>query len=1053
MRRLLLALLFLLALLAALAAGLVVVRHQAAEMAVRHLLASEGINNASFTVSDLDTDHAVVENLVLGRHRNVKAKSVEVRFTGLTGWDPRAWDPDVAELTVRGLRVRLNAKDGGGPLNDPDLDRLLSGPEEAEVGEASAIPPIIIDDARIIAVTAEGETEVLLDGSLVRPPEGALAGQFTYSLETPFGLSDGAIEIFQDPDQPLRVTATAEGASLELPGAEIGSLKAAIELTLPEDALPQARGQMVVKGLSPLAGFVDELTLDLEADPSRIDLDVLAKAADGTQVGNGQIAIARLDSRPQINADVTVNAINASAQLGLLEESGTLTLESRLTATLPPLVDLMHDRGGKLVQLLEEASLASKLRVSADRLTVPGKVLGLNADLHLDVLLEDAKLRAWISEESRLAISALDPEWSVLDALPEDTRRAVWRNLALTLPTADDSGLQASAVRSGSGVDIMVSGPIELTSGTDTEVALSGRLDSSLSAEMEPQSWAISGLDLAVKSLPVLGNEITDLTLVADAIADEAGFGLVGTLGASLAEARQDALVLKDLTLRLPVIATANGEVAKVSLFDDGGITLGQILVDEAAMLLDPLVLAVDRLSLRRSPSGAWRPRLRVSSERLRVTTGAGGSEVDLSGLSANLVFSLEEEIQGSALLDIDSVTLPQEGLRLARVTLDAPLPPERLEQEAMEITVGSAALSADGQSFSGMTLAASLTKSGEVYRLKGKGRGPNGQGSIQLSLRQDMASEKGSLEATWGPVTFAPDGLQPSQLSAELEDLQEVSGEVALEAKAEWSPFSDNVAARLRLKSLSATLLPVKIDGLDGDLSFLSLAPPVSNKGQEITIEKLDVGVPLANLLLGFEILDRQGGPALDAKTLQADFSGGRLTASPFRIAGPEDSFATTVEVTHVKLDRLTDLLDLGDIQLEGRVIGQLPLVLDLASETVAIEAGWLQAVDEGVIRIPNAAERLGLGDIGEEREQLLFALDALSEFHYTYLYATVSFGADGALDLALTLEGNNPAVLDGYPFKFNVTFGVDLADLLAAFRRGRAITPELFDGAWSLK
>ncbi|MEQ8652044.1 MAG: YdbH domain-containing protein [Kiloniellales bacterium] len=1054
MRRLLLALLFLLALLAALIAGLVLVRHEAAEMAIRHGLASEGIRNATFVVTDISSDRARVENLVLGRYRNVQAKSVEVRFDGLAGWKPWEWNPSVAEVRVSGLDLRLNAQGDGGPLNDPDLDRLLSGPEEAEVGEASAIPPIVIEDARILATTADGEMEVLLNGSVVRPPDGALAGQFAYVLETPFGLSKGAIEIFQDPDQPLRVAATAEGATLDLPGAEIDSLQAAIELTLPEDALPQASGEVTIKGIGPLDGYVEEITLSLEADPSRIDLDVAALAVDGSTVGSGRIAIARLDSRPQVKADLTLNAIEASAQLGLLDPSGSLTVESRLTATLPPLVDLIHDRGGRLIQLLEDATLASKLTISADRLTVPGKVLGLSADLHLDVLLEDAKLRAWVSEEGRLAVSALDPEWSLLADLPEDTRRAVWRNLALTLPFEDGVGLQATAVRSEAGVDVSVSGPILLTSGQDTKVTVSGRVDGSLSPEMELHSWKLSALDLAAQSLPVLGNRISRLTLVGDAVADDKGFGAAGTLDAKLAEIRQGEVQLRDVSLRLPILLTSDGEQAQVALTDEGRVSLDQIYLDEVPFLLAPATLVVDRLALRRSRFGAWRPRLTLGSDTLSLTTAADGSRIDLSGLTADVTIGLDqEEIDGLAVVDIDAVTLPKEGLQLSKVSVRAPLPPDRLEQEAMAIEVGSAALSADGQSFAGMSLSARLTKSGEIYRLKGRGRGPNGQGSIAVSLEQNLASERGKLDASWGPITFAPDGLQPGQISAELEDLADVSGKVAIKARAEWSPVSDNVAAEVSLQSLSATLLPVEIEGLNGELSFLSLTPPVSDKAQEITIDKLDVGVPLSNLLLGFVILDSQGGPALDAKTLQTDFAGGRLIASPFRISGPEDAFATTVEVTHVKLDQLTDILDLGDIQLEGRVIGQIPVTLDLASESIAIENGWLQAVDEGVIRIPNAAERLGLGEVSKEQKDLLFALEALSDFHYSYLYATVSFGADGDLDLALTLEGNNPQVLDGYPFKFNITFGVDLADLLIAFRRGREITPELFDGAWSIK
>ncbi len=1053
MGRLLLALLFLLAFLAVLVAGVILVRHQAAEMAIRNVLSSEGIRNASFEVTDLDKAHARVENLTLGRYRNVKAKSIEVRFSGLEGWDPWAWNPAVAEVRVSGLDLRLNAQ-GGGPLNDPDLDRLLSGPEEAEVGEAAAIPPIVIENARITATTAQGETELLLDGDLVRPKQAALAGRFTYSLETPFGLSKGGIELFQAPEEALQVKATAESAALAFPGAKIGALQAAIELVLPEDELPHAKGELIFNGISPLVGYVETLTLAIDADPTRMTFDLVAQDDEGEEVGQGRIAVTRIDSRPQINADLALNATSASARLGLIDRSGSLTVESQLSATLPPLVDLIHQRGGKLIQLLEEASLATRLKVSAEQLTIPDKVLGLSADLHLDVLLEDAKLRAWISEESRLAVTALDPEWSLLADLPDDTRGALWRNLSLTFPVEEEAGLQASARRDERGIAIAVAGPINLSSGRDTEVDISGRIDARVTPDLDLEQGKVSGFALTLQAFPILGNQITRLALTGDAVLDEAGAGAVLDLDAELAEARQDDLVLENLSLRLPMLLTANREGSQFAMLDEGGIGVEQVLLEGEPLLREAASFTLDRLALRQGQEGRWFPRLLIASEALALSLPGSGDRLALRDIGIELAGEISADgLEGEASLSFGDVDLPSESLRLSSVTVTAPLPPERLEREAVSLRVGSASLVNEGQSFSGMSFDASLTKRGQVLRIAGRGRGPNGQGSIALDLSHDLVSERGKLDARWGPITFAPDGLQPKALSAELEELTDVSGTVGIEAKAEWSPRSQNIAANVKLSSLSGTLLPARVDNLNGNLSFLSLSPPVSNKTQQITIEELDVGVPLSDLLLQFEIVDAQGGPGLDAKSLQTDFAGGRLTASPFRVAGPEDSFGTTVEVTHVKLDRLTEILDLGDVQLEGRVIGQLPLILDLGTESIAIDNGWLQAVDEGVIRIPNAAERLGLGQISQEQKQLLFALDALSDFHYTYLYATVSFGAEGDLDLALTLEGNNPAVLDGYPFKFNVTFGVDLADLLAAFRRGREITPELFDGAWSLK
>jgi hypothetical protein len=50
--------------------------------------------------------------------------------------------------------------------------------------------------------------------------------------------------------------------------------------------------------------------------------------------------------------------------------------------------------------------------------------------------------------------------------------------------------------------------------------------------------------------------------------------------------------------------------------------------------------------------------------------------------------------------------------------------------------------------------------------------------------------------------------------------------------------------------------------------------------------------------------------------------------------------------------------------------------------------------------------------------------------------------------LTLAIGLEGANPAVLDGYPFRFNINLSGELAPILAAVREGRRIGAELLQG-----
>ena len=54
----------------------------------------------------------------------------------------------------------------------------------------------------------------------------------------------------------------------------------------------------------------------------------------------------------------------------------------------------------------------------------------------------------------------------------------------------------------------------------------------------------------------------------------------------------------------------------------------------------------------------------------------------------------------------------------------------------------------------------------------------------------------------------------------------------------------------------------------------------------------------------------------------------------------------------------------------------------------------------------------------------------------------------AGGELSFAIGLDGANPAVLDGYPMRFNVTLQGRLEPILAAIREGRRLGGEMFWG-----
>ncbi len=521
-----------------------------------------------------------------------------------------------------------------------------------------------------------------------------------------------------------------------------------------------------------------------------------------------------------------------------------------------------------------------------------------------------------------------------------------------------------------------------------------------------------------------------------------------------LAQAHLDDITVEGLHLILPLALDGGARAWALALEEGGRLEASAASLAGEAVLMAPASFELSEAEVTQDAEGVLNLHMVARSDSLRSDIPDDNLPLNLGDLAIELDATLDSLVmQGWVTLTAALLDLPSEGVKVRNIAIGLPLPPERLAETPGQVTIGSASATAMGETFSGVTADAQVTLEGETYWLRGQGRGPGGQGSVKVSLDHDMATHNGKVVVDWGPIRFSPDGLQPKRLTKVLADLQEVSGRLDVEVTANWKPGRSWETLRVRLADIAMILPPLQISGLNSDFRLREIWPLRTRPDQQVTIEELDAGVPLSDVLLAFQLKGSRRNPVLEAEDLQANFAGGRLTASPFQISQRNQAVETTIGVDSVDLAQLAAILEFGAVEMTGLVSGTIPLAIDPANGTPVITAGRLQTLGEGVLRIHNAAEMLGLGDISEQQRELLFALDALADFHYTSLSATLSFGANSELDLALTLEGNNPQVLDGHPFKFNVNVGIDLADLLNAIKRGQDITPALFEGGWTLK
>jgi hypothetical protein len=140
--------------------------------------------------------------------------------------------------------------------------------------------------------------------------------------------------------------------------------------------------------------------------------------------------------------------------------------------------------------------------------------------------------------------------------------------------------------------------------------------------------------------------------------------------------------------------------------------------------------------------------------------------------------------------------------------------------------------------------------------------------------------------------------------------------------------------------------------------------------------------------------------------------------------------------------LAQLTALLGVEGLSATGKLSGSLPIGLE--NGVVRIDQGSLDDQETGVIRYDSPTARQALAGGGES---VTLMLDALENFQYQDFGVTLDKPSEDELTISFSLEGKNPDVLDGYPFRFNINLSTNPTSLLEALRVGSDIGKLLLD------
>jgi hypothetical protein len=306
----------------------------------------------------------------------------------------------------------------------------------------------------------------------------------------------------------------------------------------------------------------------------------------------------------------------------------------------------------------------------------------------------------------------------------------------------------------------------------------------------------------------------------------------------------------------------------------------------------------------------------------------------------------------------------------------------------------------------------------------------PTAKANMTAKGSYDLGSGKGRFDVDLPEVTFAPGGLQPKDLVADLaHTTEDIAGTIA--AKGPILIDKNGVTSQIALtvKNLTGKLGPIALRNLNSVVEIDKPWPLTTAPDQIVSVELADVGLPLTNGIVRFKIDD---GSTLNLAESRLEMMSGKVTLDPVALKFGAPAQQIHLNVDKISLARLFELFAVAGLTGEGVVSGGIPVTLFPAG--LAIDHAKLEAEGPGSLRYDATKGPAALANAGDS---VKMALSALSDFRYDKLEIDLDRKATGDTELGLHISGRNPSFYNGYPVEFNLSVAGRLDE---ALRKGLA-------------
>ncbi len=1011
-------------------AGLYGFRAAAVEALIANALATRGVAVGGLSVTRVGLDEVRIAELSLGANAELRARALRI------GYRPVALlRGEIESVVAEGLVLRLDLRGAAPPLGS--LQPLLAN---RDGGAPGPLPVIELGDARIEAATRFGPVTAALDGEAWPEDAGAIAGAFSFTLESAQGRLTGAFDLTRTAAGALTGTLVVEDGVLRLPGVEVTGLLGEAGFTLISWQQPKLDAwlsavSIVLPGTPLPDGALEQARITLRAAEKTAELtaELRGNGGDWSLALTG--ALDNYLEAPSVRFEMTGEAAAGTPLWPLLAlpdpTAGTLRVRAEGAGRLAPLDQLGGD-GAALADWLARAALEGQVAAELSGLVYPERIETVSGRLRIAAALEDGALTYRSEAPTRLVLANLAPDWLRGLGLPEPVVPLLERGVSLFL---DGHG---NGDRNG------LAGPVSLTLRTPggAELDATSQFGIEFGQDLAIERLNLDQLRIAARRVPLPGVRLREFHAVG---------ALAGTppaLAGAL-ELRLDAADIAVQGLRaagaqavLPVALVIAPGAVSLRLTGPGRVTFDEVRYGETVRLA-ALAVAVPEAELSHA-AGVFdhTATLALAPGKLRM---GGDLVVELAPgpLRIQGSWSPGTPYGGTLRLESSTATLPARNLVAEGVEANLSLGAAPVGLAA-EVILGSLTDRAAAPVFAPLGGRLTLRGDGETLAFEGQIGDRAGAARLAITGRHDLAAGRGAATLALDPLAFAPGGLQPAALAPPLAALRDVTGGLRAQAEVAWSAEGLTSGAVLAVQDLSFDSDAAEVRELDLALTLTSLTPPASAPGQRLTIGRVDPGVVLDEVALRFQI---QPGdpPRLGIEQGQFRISGGRVLLRDVLFDPAAPRLDLPLEFEGLDLAELLRILDIDGLSGSGRLSGRIPIAIE--GETVTIANGRLAAEAPGTLRFESERARQVLAAAGESAELMLRALE---DFRYDELSLAIDKPATADARLTLVLLGHNPDVLDGYPFRFNINLEGDTDRLVAALSQAYSLSNRVLRQFW---